>query len=175
VRNKVKIDKTASIDLGENLKMSGCNIVIKGKNNFLKIGNNVRLRDVFLQIIGDNCGITIGSDSMVGRDSYVSARENNIHVSIGENCGLSRNAKIMTSDGHPIFQNDIRINHAKNIVIEDDVWIADNVTILKGVTIGSGSVIGINSTVVKSISKNTVAFGNPAKVVKENIKWEDKI
>jgi acetyltransferase-like isoleucine patch superfamily enzyme len=155
--------------------MSGCNIVIKGQNNFLKIGNNVRLRNVFIEIIGENCCIEIGSDSMIGWDSYISAREKNITLAIGERCGISRNAKIMTSDGHPIFQNGVRINDAKNIVIEDDVWIADNVTILKGVTIGSGSVIGINSTVVKSISKNTVAVGNPAKVVKENIKWEDKI
>jgi hypothetical protein len=50
MRNKVKIDKTASIDLGENLKMSGCNIVIKGKNNFLKIGNNVRLLEILQKL-----------------------------------------------------------------------------------------------------------------------------
>ncbi|MBD3842692.1 MAG: acyltransferase, partial [Campylobacterales bacterium] len=160
-----------SIDLGENLKISGCNIVIKGQNNFLKIGNNVRLRNVFIQIIGENCRIEIGSVSMIGRDSYISAREKNITLKIGERCGISRNAKIMTSDGHPIFQNGIRINDAKNIVIEDDVWIADNVTILKGVTIGIGSVVGINSMVLKDIPRNSVAAGSPCKVIKERDKF----
>lgn len=32
----------------------------------------------------------------------------------------------------------------------------------------------INSTVIKDIFKNSVAVGNPCRVVKENIVWKDK-
>lgn len=48
----------------------------------------------------------------------------------------------MTSDGHDIVSDNMRINPAKSIKLEDKVWIADNVTILKGVNIGSHSVVG---------------------------------
>ncbi len=174
VRNKIKVDKTSNISIGKNFKMTGCKVVIKGKNNSLTFADDIRLRSVLIEIIGDNCKITVGSGSTIGDGSYISAREQNTSLIIGKRCGFSRNVKIMTSDGHPIYKDGIRINEAKNITIEDDVWVADNVTILKGVTIGSGSVVGINSTVVKNISQKSIAVGNPAKVVKENITWQDK-
>ena len=172
-RNKIKVDKSSHITLGKKFKMSGCQVVIKGQNNTLNIADNVRLSNVFIQIIGNNCNINIGSGSMIGRESYISAREENISLIIGERTALSRNVKVMTSDGHPIFKNKLRINPAKNIIIGDDIWIADNVTVLKGVAIGSGSVIGINSMVVKDIPTAVVAVGNPCCVVKENITWAD--
>ena len=111
---------------------------------------------------------------MIGDDCYLTNKEDGIKLIIGDSCGLSRNVRIMTSDGHPLYKDDVRINDAKDIVIENNVWIADNVTILKGVCIGNGSVIGINSTVVKNIPINTVSVGNPSRVVKENIVWKDK-
>lgn len=85
---------------------------------------------------------------------------------------LSRNAKLMTSDGHPILKDGKIINNAKNITLGDKVWIADDVVILKGVEVGSSSVVGIGSVLTKSIPSNSIAVGNPAKVVKENITWE---
>ncbi|MCX6076321.1 MAG: acyltransferase [Campylobacterales bacterium] len=174
VRNKIKVDKTSNISIGKNFKMTGCKVVMKGDNNSLIFGDDIRLRNLLIEVIGENCSITVGSGSTIGEGSYISAREQNISLIIGERCGFSRNVKIMTSDGHPIYKDGVRINEAKSITIEDDVWVADNVIILKGVTIGSGSVVGINSTVVKNIPKESVAVGNPAKVVKENITWQDK-
>jgi len=52
------------------------------------------------------------------------------------------------------------------IVIEDNCWIAGHVTITRNVTIGSGSIVGANSVVTKDIPKNSVAAGNPAKVIR---------
>ena len=37
---------------------------------------------------------------------------------------------------------------------------------MKGVTIGENSIIGMNSIVTKDIPANSVAVGNPAKVIK---------
>ena len=42
-----------------------------------------------------------------------------------------------------------------------------NCTVLKGVTIGDNCIIGIGSIVTKDIPANSVAIGNPAKVVKK--------
>ena len=55
-----------------------------------------------------------------------------------------------------------------------NIWVADNVTILKGVHLGKGSVLGINSTVTKDVPKASIAVGNPAKVMQENIEWRNK-
>lgn len=45
-------------------------------------------------------------------------------------------------------------------------------TILKGVTIGYGAIVGAGSIVTKDIPPKCLAVGNPAKVIKEDIKWK---
>lgn len=51
-------------------------------------------------------------------------------------------------------------------VIGDNVTLGVNVTIIGGVTIGNNVVIGAGSVVVKDISDNSVAVGNPCRVIK---------
>ena len=172
IRNKIRIDSTAKIELGENVKIVGTDITIKGLNNRLVIESGTIIRNSSLEIVGENCTLHIKSSCMIGDNCYLVVKESDVSLSIGKECGLSRNVKIMTSDGHPIYQNRERINHAKDVVLEDNVWVADNVTILKGVEIGEGAVLGIDSLVTKSVPKNAIAAGNPAKVVKENISWK---
>ncbi|QMU66299.1 MAG: acyltransferase [Flavobacteriaceae bacterium] len=55
----------------------------------------------------------------------------------------------------------------KPIRIGNNVWIGANATILPEVTIGDNVVIGANSVVTKDVPLNTIAVGNPCKVVKE--------
>jgi len=171
IRNKIRVNNSATLSIDKSAKLVGCKIVIKGKNNRLTIGKNTRLHHVHIEIRGEHSSLVIGQDCMIGDNSYFSVKEGTT-LTIGNDCGLSRNVKIMTSDGHPIFQENRRINPAKDITLESHIWIADSVTILKGVTISSGSVVGINSTVTKSVGTNSIVVGNPATVIKENIRWE---
>ena len=46
------------------------------------------------------------------------------------------------------------------------MWIGGNVVVLPGVTIGDNVVIGAGSVVNKDIPSNSVAVGNPCKVIK---------
>ncbi|MDD3477091.1 MAG: acyltransferase, partial [Sulfurimonas sp.] len=131
-----------------------------------------KINSSFLEIVGDNCSIIIGKNSIIGNGCYLSAKEKDITLSIGDECMLSRNAKLMTSDGHPILKDGKIINSAKNITLNTKVWVADDVVILKGVEIGSNSIVGIGSVLTKSIPTNSIAAGNPAKVIKENISWD---
>ncbi len=172
LRNKIKIKGTLDVKIASNAKFIGCRLNSKGSNNTLIIGDNTLVRNIELEIIGDNCSIEIGKHCMIGDNCYLSAKEGSKLI-IKSNSMLSRNIKIMTSDGHPIYKNKVRINLAKDITLEEKVWISDNVTILKGITIGSGSVIGINSTLTKDILSNVIAVGNPARVVKTEIYWKD--
>lgn len=158
LKNRIKIsgqNNKILVDDNKTLKISKTKIVIKGSNNTLHIKSGVKINGSFIEIVGNNCSIIIGKNSI-----------------IGDECMLSRNAKLMTSDGHPIYQDGMIINSAKDITLGDKVWIADDVTILKGVGIGANSVVGIGSVLTKSIPNASVAVGNPAKVVKEGISWE---
>lgn len=96
-------------------------------------------------------------------------------ITIGDNVMIAPNVSFYTVD-HPLHHSD-RITYlekSKPITIENNVWIGGNVVILKGVTIGENSVIGAGSVVTKNIPKNSLAFGNPCKVVRK-ITAKDKI
>ena len=176
MRNKINIDKENDIEIFDKNKIKKCKIKIRGKNNSLKIEKNVILRGVNIEIRGSECSIVIGENSIIGNNVYISAREKDVKVQIGKNCMFSRNIKIMTSDGHDILEGNKRINQAKDIVLEDNVWLSDNVTLLKGSYIGEGSVVAINSTVTKEFKeKNIIIAGNPAKMVKQDIHWREKL
>jgi acetyltransferase-like isoleucine patch superfamily enzyme len=55
-------------------------------------------------------------------------------------------------------------------------WIAQNVVIMPGVTIGEYAIVGANSVVTHDIPARSIAFGNPARVVKHWVaqtrRWE---
>ena len=56
---------------------------------------------------------------------------------------------------------------SKPIHIGNNVWIGANTTVLPEVSIGNNVIIGANSVVTKNIPNNSIAFGNPCKVVKQ--------
>lgn len=96
-------------------------------------------------------------------------------VTIGNNVMIGPQCTI-TAVGHPLDEEQriSGVEVAKEIVIEDDVWIGAGVTIVSGVHIGKGSVIGAGSIVTKDIPAHVVAFGNPCRVYRE-ITQEDKL
>jgi serine acetyltransferase len=51
--------------------------------------------------------------------------------------------------------------------LANNVWIGDGAIVCKGVTIGKNSVIGAGSVVASDIPGNSIAVGNPARVVKQ--------
>ena len=88
-------------------------------------------------------------------------------VTFGKNVMVGPNNGFFTTS-HPL-RADIRIKNlqwAKPITIEDNVWLGANVTVLGGVTIGKNSVIGAGSVVRKNIPPNSLAVGNPCKIIK---------
>ena len=175
LRNKIKISGRHRIMVDKSSKIRQCKIVIKGEDNTLKIGKNVNLRHSTIEIDGTNCRLMIDDDTIIGHDCYLSVRESGTNITIGEGSMLSRNVKIMTSDGHNIIKSGKRINDAQSIEVGPKVWLTDNVTILKGVTVGEGSIIGINSTLTKSVPSRAIAAGNPAKVVQNEVSWQHEL
>ena len=110
-------------------------------------GENIRVgRNVF---INQNCtmydlgGIDIGDDVMIGP-----------------------NVSLITSS-HPLEPSRRRdFVIAKPIVIERNAWIAAGATIIGGVTIGENSVVAAGSVVTHDVPRNSLAGGNPARVIR---------
>ena len=70
------------------------------------------------------------------------------------------------ADGLAVGGMGNRQEWAKPVTVGHNVWIGGSVTILPGVTIGDNVTIGAGSVVVSDIPSNTVAVGNPCKVIK---------
>ena len=89
-------------------------------------------------------------------------------VTFGDDCFVGPNVSIYTAchSTNPVERN-TRQEWAKPVTIGNNVWIGGSVTILAGVTIGDNCTIGAGSVVTRDIPANSVAVGNPARVVKQ--------
>lgn len=162
------------IDISSSCIIEHTNIQIFGNNNVLCIEEGFCIRKGQIQIVGNGCTIVIKKKTTI-KEADIFVAENQMKIVIGEDCMFSTAIHIRTSDGHPIYGiNGERLNHAKNIVIGNHVWIARNVSILKGANIGNNAIIGLGSVVTHHIPANTIAVGVPAKVIRENVRWERK-
>ena len=59
------------------------------------------------------------------------------------------------------------VEFAKPVSIGNDCWIGGNSVLCPGITIGDGVTIGAGSVVTKDIPENSLAVGNPARVIKK--------
>lgn len=118
--------------------------------------------------------IHVGDNTYISQEVIINSRN---AINIGKNVMIGYQVMMMDYDAHIIVRdihedNKDLSNKSCPINIGDNVWIGARVTILKGVTIGSGSIIGANSCVVSDIPENSLAVGNPAKIVRKNTTWK---
>ena len=86
------------------------------------------------------------------------------HIAIGDNVTLAPRVHILAHDASTkVFLGYTRVENTR---IGNNVFIGAGSIVLPGVTIGSNVVIGAGSVVSKDIPDNTVAVGNPARVLK---------
>lgn len=128
-----------------------------------KSGDNLHINSPFFCDYGFN--IEVGNNFFA---NYQCTILDSGKVSIGDNVMFAPNVSLYTV-GHPLHyqQRNQGYEQAKEIIIEDNVWIGGSCVILGGVTIGENSVIGAGSVVTKSIPANSLAFGNPCRVIRE--------
>lgn len=95
-------------------------------------------------------------------------------VNFGDDVFIAPSCGFHTA-GHPIDyeRRNQGYEYAYPIKVGSNVWFGAGVQVMPGVTIGDNVVIGGGSVVVKDIPSNSVAVGNPCKVIRE-ITDEDK-
>ena len=127
---------------------------------YVDYGNNI--------YFGNNCEVNMNCTFL-----------DDSRIVIGDNALIAPNVQIYTAF-HPTNAAD-RFGPQKEdgsfafcktqtapAIIGDNVWIGGGAILLPGVHIGNNVVIGAGSVVTRDIPDNTVACGNPCRVVREN-------
>lgn len=84
-------------------------------------------------------------------------------IDVGNNVTFAPNVRLIAHDASTKqFLGFTRIGLIK---IHDDCFVGDSVIFLPGVTVGPRAIIGAGSIVSKSIPADSVAVGNPARVI----------
>lgn len=148
-RNVVFFQSTkSSITIKKNTKIRSGVRIKAGFKGKISIGKNVYIEDY--SYISAHERITIGDETMIAANSYIVDFNHTIPL---------RNSKkyIHLAKGY----------EARPVIIGKYVWIGANVVVLPGVTIGDNAVVGAGAVVTKSIPANTIAVGNPARVLRK--------
>ena len=100
-------------------------------------------------------GFDLGFETDIGAFSYINALHDVViedNVQIGSHCSIYSVSTIDNSHGKVILKRNCRVG--------------SHSTILPGVSIGKNSIIGAHSLVNKDIPDNVIAFGVPARIVR---------
>ena len=116
--------------------------------------------------MGSLWNISIGRNSGIGRDSYLSAEDK---IEIGDNV-MTGPALFIYTANHETKRDRLMIDQPmikKPVKIGNDVWIGSRVTILPGVSVGDGAIIGAGAVVTRDVAPCTVVGGVPARKIKD--------
>jgi len=100
-----------------------------------------------------NSLVSIAAHTIIG--NYVSI---NRHVSIGHHTTIGNYTSINPG-----------VNIAGNVSIGEATTIGMGANVLNKIKIGSNTIVGAGSVVTKDLPDNVVAYGNPCKIIRENI------
>lgn len=133
--------------IGKNSHIHTPSIVAEGSMNNIFLGNNCNIdwnNTLYCNpgkfIMKDNSGAAIGLTVITG----------NHRRAIGEKKGERGNANL----------------EGKDVIVDEDVWIAANVTLLAGAHVGRGAIIGAGSVLrTCKVPPYAIVAGNPAKII----------
>lgn len=113
-----------------------------------------------------------GDHVFIGNNTYINYNccfLDSAKVTIGDYVYMGPNCNIFTPC-HPIhheLRKEKVTEYALPVTVGSHSWIGGDVVITPGVTIGENCVIGAGSVVTKNIPDNSIAVGNPCKVIRQ--------
>lgn len=100
---------------------------------------------------------------------YIQARNG---IIIGNNLRMGPGVGLISAN-HDLSDYD-KWTKNRPIRIGDNVWIGMNSVVLPGVSIGDNAVIGSNSVVKRDILSNSIAAGNPCRIIRKKGPYQGK-
>ena len=107
-------------------------------------------------LVQNKDNLKLGFKTDIGAFTYINAKNGVIiedNVQIGSHCSIFTISTIDNKEGQ--------------IILKTNCKIGSHSTIMPGVTVGSNSIIGAHSFVNQDIPDNVLAFGVPAKIIRE--------
>jgi maltose O-acetyltransferase len=127
------------------------------------IGEGTFIRTPFYCDYGD--GIRIGARTFV---NFNCTMLDGAPIAVGDECLIASGVQLITAT-HPVDPVPRRgaWEQALPVTVGDGVWLGAGALVCPGVSIGDNTVVGAGSVVTRSLPAGVVAFGNPARVVRE--------
>ena len=94
-------------------------------------------------------------------------------ISIGDNCTICPNVRLIAHDAST--KKYLGYTKIGRIDIKENCFIGDSVIVLPNVTIGPNTIIGAGSVVIGDVQPESVAAGNPARVIASLQDYLEKI
>lgn len=173
----LKVRFSTKVKLGKRVSIIGPETFYFGKN--IRIGKYYKLHN-FCEYEHKKYYplLEIGDNAYIGDFFTVNSAD---RVHIGKNALIASNVLIVTLNHGISLENNIPFAKQDLVTgpvsIGDNCWIGERVIILPNVKIGNNCIIGANSVVTKSIPSNSIAVGNPARVIKswnsKEMKWKN--
>lgn len=107
-------------------------------------------------------GLQLGEKVSIMSSVYIDD-EYSYLISIGNNCSLSHNTRILAHDA-TTFKFIGEHTRVERVTILDNVYVGEDVTILPGCTIGPNALIATGSLVNKNVPPNSCIAGVPARI-----------
>ena len=157
-----------SLGTGHNM-MKPWNVRVHGKH--INIGNNVHI------VTAKDRMVSLSTWAFAEHQGHINIGENVLlcpgvrldsasEIEVGNNCMFAAGSYVTDADWHDIYDRTKPVGTTRKVTLHNNVWVGDGAVVCKGVTIGENSVIGAGSVVTGDIPANSIAAGNPAKVVK---------
>lgn len=147
IDDRVTIYKSAGggpVEVGDNVRIYRDTIIQTGKDGYVKLAPNLAIQPR-CQFSAYKAGIEIKKDAQIAPNCAF----------YPYNHGFSAGELICKQP----------LSSKGGIIVEEDAWLGFGAIILDGVTIGKGAIVGAGSVVTKSIPDDSVASGNPAKII----------
>lgn len=149
----IRCDGLGKVTIGDSVLL-GCKPAARAGNG-----------EILLQARESDAVVEIGERVAFSNNISIIATQ---RISIGNDCLIGDFVLIMDSDFHGIDPRERRSSSgvSRPVVIGNNVWFGSRVIVQKGVTIGDNSIIAAQSVVTRNIPQNSIAGGNPAKVIR---------
>jgi acetyltransferase-like isoleucine patch superfamily enzyme len=139
-----------------------------GRGATLSVEGTVLIRKAARVFVHDGAHLEMHSGSGVADYTTVTCFD---HIVFHEGSGTSWYCNVLDTNGHVVVVDGDPKPATAPIVFRPKALIGSFVTVLPGVTIGEGSLVAAGSVVTKDVPPHSLAGGNPAKVLSEDVTW----